>query len=100
MATIEMTGIERDPEGFLERLWTHRLDFPCVGFKFTHRQQEAIYHGLLGDPAIAKIVLRRDNRLKTYVSHRISEALSEWEVYREADLIRERNQEDVNEELL
>jgi hypothetical protein len=80
----------RDPEGFLERLWTHRLDFPCVGFKLTHRQHEIIYRRLLSDPTIGKIVLRRESQLKTYVSRRISETLSEWEVYREEDLIRDR----------
>ena len=81
---------EQDPEAFLERVWTTRLGFPCVGFKLTHRQHELVFRRLLADATVAKVVLRRRNRLKTYVSHRISETLAEWEVYRPQDLIRDR----------
>jgi hypothetical protein len=81
---------EQDPEAFLERVWTTRLGFPCVGFKLTHRQNEAVFRHLLADHTVAKIVLRRQNRLKTYVSHQVSETIAEWEVYRPADLIRDR----------
>lgn len=80
----------RDPRKFLDRVWIHRLGFPCVGFKFTHRQDDVIYRQLLTDSTIGKIVLRRERQLKTYVSRRIAETLSEWEVYSEADLSRER----------
>jgi hypothetical protein len=61
-----------------------------VGFKLTHRQNNAVFGRLLADVSVAKIVLGRRNRLKTYVSQQISEALAEWEVYRAADLIRDR----------
>jgi len=81
---------ERDPEAFLEHVWFRPTDIECVGFKFTHRQNETIYHRLLTDSGIAKIVLRRKNRIKIYVSQKISEALSEWEVYRQQDLVRDR----------
>jgi hypothetical protein len=88
LGTVEERG--QDPEAFLERVWTTRLGFPCVGFKLTHRQDERVFCHVLSDATVAKIVLRRRNRLKTYVSHRISETLGEWEVYRPQDLIRER----------
>ena len=78
------------PEAFLERIWTRNLGFPSVGFKFTYRQDEAIYRRLLADDTIAKIVLRRQNRMKAYVSHRISETLDEWEVYSERNLMHDR----------
>ena len=78
------------PEAFLERIWTQNLGFPCVGFKFTYRQNETIYRRLLEDTTIAKIVLRRKNRLKAYVSQMISETLGEWEVYSKRDLIANR----------
>ena len=81
---------EQDPQEFLQRVWTNRLGYPCVGFKLTHRQNELLFRHLLTDPTVAKVVLRRQNRLKTYVSHQISEALAEWEVYRPQDLARDR----------
>jgi len=81
---------DRDPEAFLERIWSGQPGVVCVGFKFTHRQNETIYRRLLSDRGIAKIVLRRKNRMKTYVSQQLSETLSEWEVYRQQDLARER----------
>jgi hypothetical protein len=61
-----------------------------VGFKLTHRQNELVFRHLLADSSVAKIVLRRQNRLKTYVSQQVSEALAEWEVYRVEDLVRDR----------
>ena len=81
---------ERQPVEFLERIWTNHFDHPCVGFKLTHRQNESVYRHLLSDNSIDKIVLRRQNRLRVYVSRRISESLNEWEVYRQEDLTRDR----------
>ena len=81
---------EQDPRRFLEQVWATRLGYPCVGFKFTHRQNELVFRHLLADSTVAKVVLRRQNRMKKYVSYRISEALAEWEVYRPQDLVRDR----------
>jgi hypothetical protein len=88
LGTVEQR--EQDPLAFLQRVWSARLGFACVGFKLTHRQNNVVFDQLLSDGSVAKIVLRRRNRLKTYVSRQISEALAEWEVYRAADLIRDR----------
>jgi len=81
---------EADPVAFLDRIWSRCGAFPCVGFKFTHRQNARVFPVLLGDPDIAKIVLTRRNRLKAFVSSLIAEQLNEWEVYRQADLSRQR----------
>ena len=81
---------ERDPIAFLERAWQANMGFSCVGFKLTHRQNEAVFRRMLEDRSVAKVVLGRRNRLKTYVSYRMSEALGEWEVYRGEELIRQR----------
>jgi hypothetical protein len=81
---------ERDPGAFLERVWATDLGFPRVGFKLTHRQNEPVFRRLLADATVAKVVLRRRNRLKAYVSYRIAETIAEWEVYRARDLARER----------
>jgi LPS sulfotransferase NodH len=89
---------EADPRQFLERVWETRLGHACVGFKLTHRQNELIFGHLLADPTVAKVVLRRQNRLKTYVSHQISETLAEWEVYRPQDLATDRPMVEVDPE--
>jgi LPS sulfotransferase NodH len=81
---------QRDPLAFLDAVWAAPLGHACVGFKLTHRQNEPVFRHLLADTGVAKIVLRRQNRMKTYVSQRISEALVEWEVYRHEDLRRDR----------
>jgi hypothetical protein len=86
-------GIEerdRDPIGFLERVWAADLGHTHVGFKMTHRQNEAALDAVLQDRRVRKIVLRRENRVRTFVSQQISEQLDEWEVYSEADLVCER----------
>lgn len=87
---------DRDPEAFLERVWAAPLGAECVGFKFTHRQNEAIYRRLLADTDIAKIILRRRNRVKTWVSQKVSEALSQWEVYHQGDLAPKRPKVEVD----
>ena len=81
---------DRDPLGFLERVWAADLGHSHVGFKMTHRQNEAVLDAVLHDAGVRKIVLRRENRVRTFVSQRISEELDQWEVYREADLGSER----------
>lgn len=89
---------DADPIGFVERLWLKPLGFPCVGFKLTYRQNETLFPWLLAEKSIAKIVLRRRNRLRTYVSSLISERLDEWEVYRKEDLTRQRPRVEVDPE--
>ncbi len=83
-AATDVTSLrerDRDPLGFLDRLWrTGRED--CIGFKWTRGQNELVLRAVLGDPAINKIVLRRQNRIKTYVSEKIAQQTQQWEVYR------------------
>ena len=47
---------EQDPRRFLDRVWTTRLGYSCLGFKLTHRQNELIFRHLLADPTVAKVV--------------------------------------------
>jgi LPS sulfotransferase NodH len=79
-----------DPLAFLERVWSADLGHSHVGFKMTHRQNETVLDAVLQDDAIRKLVLRRENRVRTYVSRLISEQTGQWEVYRDADLVPER----------
>ena len=46
-------------------------------------------HQVLRDQRVRKIILRRDNRVRTYVSQLIAERTDQWEVYDEADLLAE-----------
>jgi LPS sulfotransferase NodH len=88
LGTIEAR--DRAPAAFLERLWTERLGHSCVGFKMTRGQHQEVVALVVHDPGIRKIVLRRGNRVKTYVSTLIAEQLGQWEVYRATDLIEPR----------
>lgn len=81
---------DRDPRAFLRSVWTNSHGYPCVGFKMTYRQNEVAFRELFDDAMVAKIVLRRRNRLKTYVSGEISQKLGEWEVYDREQLARRR----------
>jgi LPS sulfotransferase NodH len=90
---FDLGGIEerdRDPLAFLDRVWSADLGHSHVGFKMTHRQNEAVLDAVLHDVDVLKVVLRRQNRVRTFVSNRISEELDQWEVYSEADLGGER----------
>lgn len=84
MGTIEER--DRDPVGFLARVWKNSLGFACVGFKITHRQNEVVFGSLFGDKELKIIILRRRNRIKTFVSWQLALQTGQWEVYRQSDL--------------
>ena len=91
--SFDLGGIEerdREPLPFLDRVWAADLGHTHVGFKMTHRQNEAVLDAVLRDADVRKIVLWRRNRVRTFVSRRISEELDQWEVYGEAELGSER----------
>lgn len=91
---------DRDPFSFLNRVLQTRCGHPCVGFKMTQGQAEPILRHVLACPSIKKIVLRRRNRIKTYVSQKISQRLDEWEVYHPRELASQRPRVDVDVALL
>jgi len=72
---------DRDPLGFLARLWNHSFGRPVVGIKFCRGQNRAAFEALLDDPEVRKIVMRRRNRVKTYVSEMVAQLTGEWESY-------------------
>jgi LPS sulfotransferase NodH len=94
LGTIEER--DHDPAAFLERLWRELLGRACVGFKMTRGQHEGVFASVLHDPGLRKIILRRRNRVKTYVSTLVAEQSGQWEVYRAADLIEPRPKVTVN----
>lgn len=79
LGTVE----ERDdrPLEFLDRLWWNSLGFPCVGFKMTRGQNEPVLEAVLEDRGVRKILLRRGNALRTYISELIAMETGRWEVY-------------------
>lgn len=81
---------DRDPIGFLERVWQTGHDQECVGFKWTRPQNEVVFDHVLHDRQVRKIILRRNNRIKVYVSEQIAKQTGQWEVYRQHDLVRRR----------
>lgn len=79
-----------DPQGFLNKVWAGSLGHHAVGFKFTNRDDEEIYWQVVRDPGVRKIILRRSNRVKIYVSTLIAEATGQWEVYKRSQLVKEK----------
>ena len=78
---------DADPVSFLDRVWKLDLGRRIVGFKMTHGQEGAAMDAVVADAAVKKIVLRRRNRVKTYVSELVSLELDQWEVYTESELL-------------
>ncbi len=73
---------DEDPLGFLERVWDAHGGARAVGFKWTEGQDDVVLRHVLADPGCRKIVLRRRNRVKRFVSQRIAETTDQWELYR------------------
>lgn len=77
---------DNDPLGFLQRVWQTGLEDGCVGFKWTRGQNQDVLNNVVEDGSIKKIVLRRRNRIKTYVSELIAQETQQWEVYSQHEL--------------
>jgi LPS sulfotransferase NodH len=75
---------DRDPLSFLKRFWTTMTGPDALGFKWTKGQNQQVLDCLVTDRQVLKIVLRRRNRVKTFVSAEIALRTDQWEVY-EAD---------------
>ncbi len=95
-----MTERDADPVAFVDRVWRRPEGRRCVGFKLTSGQAEPVLAHVVADPSVRKIVLRRRNRVKAYVSERIAERLDQWEVYDERDLDSARPRLEIDAESL
>jgi LPS sulfotransferase NodH len=98
LGTIEER--ERDPIEFLERVWRRPEGRRSVGFKLCWKQNETIFYTVLGDPGIRKIVLKRRNRIKSFVSLLLARQTGEWVVYDDAATPRARPKVRVDAEEL
>jgi LPS sulfotransferase NodH len=80
----------RRPLEFLARVWQTSLSFPCIGFKYGLGHDPQVLQAILEDRGVRKIVLQRRNRIKTFVSELLAHKTGQWEVYRQADLVKDR----------
>jgi LPS sulfotransferase NodH len=77
---------DRDPEGFLARLWQQPGGASALGFKLNRDQNDTAFNAVLADPDIRKVVLIRRNRIQTFVSEAIAQETGRWESYAFSDL--------------
>jgi hypothetical protein len=89
---------EHDPIEFLGRVWKAPLGHRCVGFKLCWRQNEAIFRVVLEDVGLKKIVLKRRNRIKGYLSLLLARKTGAWVIYRGSELLKGRATVEVNVE--
>jgi len=67
-----------DPAGFLERLWGEDFGRPVVGIKLLGDQAPEMLARLLCEPGVKKVLLRRQSRLRAYVSLLRARASGFW----------------------
>jgi hypothetical protein len=72
---------DSDPLAFLKRVWTASGDARAVGFKINLGENEAASAALLRDTSVCKLLLRRRNRLRTFISEEIAARTGIWESY-------------------
>lgn len=59
---------DRDPLGFLERLWEADFGRPIVGLKLHEGHAPAVQARVLADKSVRKVLLRRRSRLRACIS--------------------------------
>lgn len=69
------------PELFIRKTWQQTLGYAFVGFKVNRGQDPRVFTNILDDTDVKKIVLSRNNRIKTFLSEAIAEQTLEWESY-------------------
>lgn len=74
---------DADRLAFLQRIWRHPLGREAVGFKLARRHPGALFHAVLADPGVAKIILHRSNHLRAYVSQQVAMAEGRWIHYKQ-----------------
>jgi LPS sulfotransferase NodH len=69
------------PVAFLERDWRATAGASCVGFKLNQNQSRPVLEMVLADAGVRKIILKRKNRVRCFVSEKIALSTGEWESY-------------------
>lgn len=96
LAVESLQHRDDDPLGFLDCVWQTGKDHTCVGFKWTRGQNQEVLSRVLKDPRVNKLILRRRNRIKTYVSEMIAQETQQWEAYSRHDLTMPRPRVEVD----
>lgn len=86
LAAESLQQRDEQPLSFLERVWQTGSGDTCVGFKWTRGQNQDVLSSVVEDTDVRKIVLRRRNRIKTFVSDLIAQQTQQWEVYSRQEL--------------
>jgi len=76
-----VAGRDRNPSAFLDAVWAGHGGARAIGFKMNRDENEGAMALLSHDPGIRKILLRRRNRVRTYVSEEIARLTGVWESY-------------------
>ncbi len=76
-----VTARDCDPAAFLQRVWNSAGGARAVGFKINLGENEPASAALLRDASVRKLLLRRRNRLRTFVSEEIAVRTGAWESY-------------------
>jgi riboflavin biosynthesis pyrimidine reductase len=79
-------GRDADPAGFLRHVWSLQAGQAATGFKLNRDEDEGAVSLLLRDRGVRKILLRRRNRVRTYVSELVARQTGIWESYEQAAL--------------
>ncbi|MBL8659788.1 MAG: hypothetical protein JNM75_08540 [Rhodospirillales bacterium] len=72
---------DRNPLEVLDRVWRGSLGHAAVGFKLNRGQHSAVFRHVIADATVRKLVIRRSNRIRTYVSERLAEITGAWESF-------------------
>lgn len=83
LATLEER--EQSPESVLSSVWKINHGNRVIGFKLCWRQHD-IYRIVLEDPTVKKIILKRENRLRSYVSLLLARKTADWVIYNQSSL--------------
>jgi LPS sulfotransferase NodH len=81
----DISDRDADPLRFLDRIWATAAGRRAAGFKMNRGENGVTVDALLRDLAVRKILLKRRNRVRAYVSERIAEINGLWESYGEPD---------------
>lgn len=82
-----LDGVSRnsDPLRFLDHIWTAAAGQQAVGFKMNRGENGVAVDALLRDLDVRKVLLKRRNRVRAYVSETIAKITGLWESYGDPD---------------
>lgn len=69
---------DRSPKSFMNQIWQQEFDCRAIGFKLMLWQNKRAFNLVLKNKSIKKILLFRNNKLKTYVSEKIAKKKKVW----------------------